>query len=73
VLQQTISDTNLGAGFLESPVRKNVMPVYSEIERFIEKGIMTKDGKENEYVVICATGFQIGFVPFSSSKIELVS
>ncbi|KAH7080783.1 cyclohexanone monooxygenase [Paraphoma chrysanthemicola] len=54
-----------GAGFLEALVSDNVTPVYSSIKRFTEKGILTADGQEHEFdAIICASGFQIGFVPF---------
>lgn len=58
-----------GAGFLEALVADNVTPVYAPIDCFTETGIKTKDGVNHEFdVIVCATGFNIGFVPFFDLK-----
>jgi cation diffusion facilitator CzcD-associated flavoprotein CzcO len=58
-----------GAGFLEALVSPNVTPVHTPIECFTGTGIKTKDGKDHDFdVIISATGFQIGSVPFFERK-----
>ena len=50
-------------GYLEALISPNVEPVYGEIDRISEKGIVV-DGKEHEMdILVCATGFQPAFQP----------
>ncbi|KZO89789.1 FAD/NAD(P)-binding domain-containing protein [Calocera viscosa TUFC12733] len=51
-----------GTGFLEALVKDNVEPIFGNIDRFTEKGIVSEDGTEVDYdVIICATGFDVSF------------
>lgn len=51
-----------GIGFLEALCEDNVNPIFSDIAAIDETGIITKDGKREEYdVIICATGFDVSY------------
>lgn len=52
-------------GFLEAFHEPHVELAEGEIASFTERGLRTADGKEWEAdVIICATGFDVGFKPF---------
>lgn len=52
-----------GDGYLEALASPNVEPVYGEIDRVTEKGIVV-GGQEHEMdILVCATGFQPAFKP----------
>lgn len=54
-----------GAGFLEALVSSNTKAVFTPIQEVVENGIKTVDGLLHEMdVLVCATGFNIGFIPF---------
>lgn len=53
-----------GDGYLESVQSKNASIIFSPISRITEKGILTEDGKEEEFdLIVCATGFDTSFIP----------
>ncbi|KAJ9267508.1 hypothetical protein DTO212C5_5984 [Paecilomyces variotii] len=53
-----------GPGYLEALTKENVNFIQTPIQRFTEKGIVTKDGIEREVdVIICATGANVDFAP----------
>ena len=53
-----------GTGYLEALCAKNCEIIWGELEMFTERGIRTASGVEHEFdVIICATGFHMGFVP----------
>jgi cation diffusion facilitator CzcD-associated flavoprotein CzcO len=54
-----------GAGFLEALVTPNTKAIFTPIQEVVETGIKTVDGELHEMdVLVCATGFNIGFCPF---------
>lgn len=54
---------------MEALIADNTTVDFSGIEEIVGSGIRTKDGKLHEFdVIICATGFDIGFVPFFELK-----
>ncbi|KAL5340903.1 hypothetical protein BJX70DRAFT_359899 [Aspergillus crustosus] len=54
-----------GDGYLEALVKPNVKPVFGDIERMTEGGIVTaNDGVEHQMdILVCATGFNVAFKP----------
>lgn len=53
-----------GDGYLEALVQPNVTRVFNEIDRITSEGLITDDGTLHEVdVIICATGFNVGFTP----------
>jgi cation diffusion facilitator CzcD-associated flavoprotein CzcO len=53
-----------GDGYLEALQANNVRPCFSDIKRITEKGIITRDGEEEEFdLIVCATGFDTTFTP----------
>lgn len=53
-----------GIGYLEALCAPNCEVVWGELDSFTPVGIRSKDGTEREFdVIICATGFDISFVP----------
>jgi len=51
-----------GIGFLEALVKDNVVPIFGNIRKVTEKGIVDEQGVEHEYdAIICATGFDVSF------------
>jgi cation diffusion facilitator CzcD-associated flavoprotein CzcO len=53
-----------GQGFLETLLRDNVEMEWKNLDRIIESGIMTKDGRHIPCdVICCATGFDTYFKP----------
>lgn len=58
-----------GDGYLEALVQPNVTRVFDEIDHITPTGLVTDDGKLHEVdVLICATGFNIGFTPSFTLK-----
>ncbi|KAH7089682.1 cyclohexanone monooxygenase [Paraphoma chrysanthemicola] len=58
-----------GTGYLDSLQAKNVACVYDTIESFTEDSIRTVDGKLHKAdVIICATGFDVSYVPHFELK-----
>ncbi|KIW95966.1 uncharacterized protein Z519_03032 [Cladophialophora bantiana CBS 173.52] len=54
-----------GEGYLQALLQKNVSPVYSPIVKVIPEGIVTADGAtHNVDILICATGFEVQFLPW---------
>lgn len=53
-----------GDGYLESFLRPNVHLTNSPIVKIDETGIVTEDGKHQDFdVIVCATGFDISQIP----------
>ena len=53
-----------GTGYLEALCAPNCEVVWGELDCFTHTGIRSADGMEREFdVIICATGFDISFVP----------
>lgn len=52
-----------GEGYLEALQAKNCNYTWSPIERITPKGIVTKDGECEFDAIVCATGFDVSFVP----------
>ena len=53
-----------GTGYLEALCADNCELVWGELDHFTETGIKSRDGREREFdIVICATGFDVSFVP----------
>lgn len=53
-----------GDGYLEALVQSNVTRVFNEIDHITPDGLITDDGALHEVdVIICATGFNVGFTP----------
>ena len=53
-----------GSGFLEALCSPKVEIVWGEIDTFNETGLKTASGRQiDSDVIICATGFNMGFVP----------
>ncbi|RYC80541.1 putative sterigmatocystin biosynthesis monooxygenase stcW [Fusarium oxysporum f. sp. narcissi] len=52
-----------GEGYLEALQAHNVDIEYAPIERFTEKGIKTTKGEYEFDIIVCATGFDVSFVP----------
>ncbi|PVH85245.1 FAD/NAD(P)-binding domain-containing protein [Cadophora sp. DSE1049] len=51
-------------GYLEALQQENTSINWSPIEAITEKGILTADGKEEEFdLIVCATGFDTSFIP----------
>jgi cation diffusion facilitator CzcD-associated flavoprotein CzcO len=58
-----------GAGFLEALVADNTSTTFEPIQEITETGITTTDGAKREFdMIVCATGFDIGFCPFFELK-----
>lgn len=58
-----------GDGYLESLVQPNVTPVFGEIVSIDATGLTMDDGMHHEVdVIVCATGFDVAFVPAFSLK-----
>jgi len=58
-----------GAGFLEALIAANTTVDFSGIEEIVSNGLRAKDGKFYELdMIVCATGFDIGFIPFFELK-----
>ncbi|KAJ9221004.1 hypothetical protein DTO027B5_5779 [Paecilomyces variotii] len=53
-----------GDGYLEALQADNASANFTPIARFTSGGIETTDGKEEEFdLIVCATGFDVDFVP----------
>ncbi|KAK0109702.1 hypothetical protein ONS95_002381 [Cadophora gregata] len=53
-----------GSGYLQSLTKENVSVITSSVAKFTKKGVIDETGLEHEVdVVICATGFNVSFVP----------
>lgn len=53
-----------GSGFLEALCSPKVEIIWGELETFNETGVRTTTGRQvDSDVIICATGFNMGFVP----------
>ncbi|KAF9892054.1 hypothetical protein FE257_002460 [Aspergillus nanangensis] len=52
-----------GDGYLEALQMENVRPCFSNITRITPTGIATDDGEEEFDVIVCATGFNVGYTP----------
>jgi cation diffusion facilitator CzcD-associated flavoprotein CzcO len=53
-----------GDGYLEALVQPNVEPVFSDITKVTDEGILTADGKLHKMdILVCATGFSVAFKP----------
>lgn len=50
-------------GYLEALVSDNVTPVFGEIDRVTEHGVVVKGEERKVDILICATGFQAAFKP----------
>lgn len=50
-------------GYLEALVADNVEPVYGEIDRISEKGVLVAGHDHEVDILVCATGFQAAFKP----------
>lgn len=53
----------LGEGYLEALQKPNVTVEMSPIQHVSEKGIVTSTSVEEFDIIICATGFDVSFVP----------
>ncbi|KAM5344687.1 hypothetical protein ACJ41O_010549 [Fusarium nematophilum] len=53
-----------GEGYLEALRAPNVAAEFGAIERITETGIQTKNGTEEFDMIVCATGFDVSFLPF---------
>jgi len=50
-------------------VAANTKVTFTPITEIDSSGIHTKDGEHHEFdIIICATGFHIGFLPFFELK-----
>ena len=50
-------------GYLEALVSENVSPVFGDIDKVTERGVVV-NGEEHEVeILVCATGFQPAFKP----------
>lgn len=59
----------LGAGFLEALIAPNTSVTFNPVKEINATGIKTTDGKQHDFdLIICATGFDIGFIPFFELK-----
>ena len=53
-----------GAGYLEALQAENGSYTFSPIVRLTEKGILTADGKEEQFdLIVMATGFDVSYIP----------
>jgi cation diffusion facilitator CzcD-associated flavoprotein CzcO len=52
-----------GEGYLEALQSENVSYTWSPIQRITEKGIVTAEGEVELDAIVCATGFDVSFVP----------
>lgn len=53
-----------GEGYLEALQAENVTPEFRGIDRIVDNGIRTADGKDTLFdAIICATGFDVSFCP----------
>ncbi|KAL4963407.1 flavin-containing monooxygenase [Aspergillus stella-maris] len=53
-----------GDGYLEALVQPNVKPVFGDIKKATESGLMMADGTEHKFdILVCATGFNVAFKP----------
>lgn len=52
-----------GEGYLEALQSKNCSYTWSGIQKITEKGIVTADGESEFDAIVCATGFDVSFVP----------
>lgn len=53
-----------GDGYLEALIQPNALPVYSDIIRIDEAGLVTEDGKHYDVdIIVCATGFDMAWTP----------
>ncbi|KAL9638316.1 MAG: hypothetical protein Q9164_001621 [Protoblastenia rupestris] len=53
-----------GDGFLEALTQNHVQCVSEEILNFTETGLVTADGKHQNFdIIVCATGFDVAFAP----------
>ncbi|KAL9108508.1 MAG: hypothetical protein Q9227_006723 [Pyrenula ochraceoflavens] len=53
-----------GEGYLEALQESNVSIEFNEIQRITESGILTAVGHQDFDIIVCATGFDVSFVPF---------
>lgn len=53
----------LGEGYLEALQAPNVTVEMSPIQQVTDKGIVTATSEEEFDIIICATGFEVNFVP----------
>ncbi|KAK7430518.1 hypothetical protein QQZ08_003037 [Neonectria magnoliae] len=52
-----------GDGYLEALQASNVALEFAAIEKITDKGVVTANGLEEVDIVVCATGFDVSFVP----------
>jgi cation diffusion facilitator CzcD-associated flavoprotein CzcO len=58
-----------GAGFLKALTSQNTKAIFTKIQEIDETGIKTIDGEHHDFdVIVCATGFNVGFCPFFEVK-----
>jgi hypothetical protein len=54
-----------GSGFIAALTSANTKMIFTKIEDVDETGIITVDGEHHDFdVIVCATGFSVGFAPF---------
>lgn len=58
-------------GYLEALVSDNVTPVFGDIGRVTERGVVVAGQEHKVEILVCATGFQPAFKPaFKASTVD---
>ena len=52
-----------GDGYLEALQQENARATFSPIKRITENGIETEEGEEEFDLIVCATGYDVDFLP----------